>query len=396
VGDAKVSGEDMQASLDLCRKHKAILAGFGTRALDGINVDALLQEACDLAVQGVGPHCKSKVLVLLPDEQRMLTKAGTGWKPGTVGNLTVGADPDSAGGYALRTADPVIAQDVPNETRFRIPPSLFEYGIKSMINVNIRVQGRTYGLLEVDSEMHREFSADESDFLQGLANILGAAIHQHQQGELLRNAVHDRELLLRELQHRVKNNLQIIGSLVSIQKRKASSAETVEHLNVIGNRIGVLSLLHDQLYARSQSSEIDLADYLAQLATRLVDLQDDDTAKVALSLTLEPIVLGLDKVVPLGLIVNEFITNSLKHAFPNRSGTISLNMRRAGETLHLRLADDGIGKSPDQTQNETNSGTGIDLIAILARQIDAELVHGRSQGTSLQVIFQIGDGRGTS
>ena len=131
-------------------RRQSALAEFGRQALMVDDLDALLHEAVVLAAQGLDID-RAKVMEALPGGDKLLMRAGTGWKPGLVGNLVVDAGSRSSGGFTLYTGKPVIAEDIENEKRFDVPDFLREHGIKSLINVIIQGKGEAFGVLEVDS-----------------------------------------------------------------------------------------------------------------------------------------------------------------------------------------------------------------------------------------------------
>ena len=156
-------------------QQRAELADFGLRAAEGADLDGLLSDAALQAAQSLEVHFV-KVLEYLPADKRLLVRAGVGWGEGVVGRATVGADLESPAGYALQTGQPVIANDLDREERFRIPELLRAHGVKSAVNVIIRSKQHIFGVLEADSRAPRIFADDDIKFLQGYANILSLAI----------------------------------------------------------------------------------------------------------------------------------------------------------------------------------------------------------------------------
>lgn len=250
-------------------RRQSALAEFGRQALMVDDLDALLHEAVVLAAQGLDID-RAKVMEALPGGDKLLMRAGTGWKPGLVGNLVVDAGSRSSGGFTLYTGKPVIAEDIEHEKRFDVPDFLREHGIKSLINVIIQGKGEPFGVLEVDSTKQRSFNQEDVDFLQSYANVLAAAIDRNKTNDALTKLADERAILLRELQHRVKNNLQIITSLLNMQIRRVGSGEVESQLRIIGSRVETLRVVHDNLFQAENIDQIPLPRYLSSLCESLL------------------------------------------------------------------------------------------------------------------------------
>src|SRR3954452_18763765 len=292
--------EQLEARL----RQQSMLADFGRRALTTDDLDVLLEEAAVLAAQGLDTDM-SKVMELAPAGDILRLRAGVGWKPGWVGTATTGTDTRSAAGYALKMGLPLTSEDVTSDPRFDPEEIVREHGIVSSANVIIRGRGEPFGTLQVDSTTRRRFTRHDVDFLQGFANLLGAAIDRLEATRLLADAAEERAVLLRELQRRVKNNLQVITSLVNMQLRRAGDAEVRRQLEIILSRIETLRMVHTQLYLADYTGRLDLSGYLGELATNLVRFLASQPASIQLDLRLEEVVVGADVAVPLGLLVNE-------------------------------------------------------------------------------------------
>jgi two-component sensor histidine kinase/tetratricopeptide (TPR) repeat protein len=193
--------------------------------------------------------------------------------------------------------------------------------------------------------------------------------------ELIRKN-HEVETLLREIHHRVKNNLQIISSLLRMQARRVSDQNTLEALRTGQARVRSMALLHQRLYQGDHIKEIPMQPYLTDLATSLMDAYQADDNNIRLQLDLaEGISLDVDTAVPLGLIANELLTNSLKYAFPDgRSGRITLSLKKTGQRLRLEIGDDGIGFPLTAGKPSTSrTSFGLELVDSLAQKIKANL-----------------------
>jgi two-component sensor histidine kinase len=216
-------------------------------------------------------------------------------------------------------------------------------------------------------------------------------------GTLLRSAsrlreeqalVHQKDVLLREINHRIKNNLQVIASLINLQTDRARLPETRRELRTIAQRVLALNLVHEQLHPAITDGAIDLASYLRGLCVNLPLVHGDAGWRVRVLTDFQSIMVKGDTAVPIGLIVSEALTNSLKHAFPDgNDGTVKITLERDGsDRAVLELADDGVGLPEEDDLGE---GLGLDLIEALAAQTGGELRWHRERGTTLHLDFPL-------
>jgi two-component system, sensor histidine kinase PdtaS len=184
----------------------------------------------------------------------LLTVAGLGWRPGVVGHATFGADPGSVPGQTLQTRQPLIVYDIVSEPDLRMSAVLSEHGIISLLNVPIAVDGIVWGVLEVDSDTPRHFGQNDALFLLTMANILGLSLQGRialQRGiqEAIDAAVAlaTQKTLLRELEHRFKNDFQLIQALLMVQGRKNADEGLRRNLRQLMDRVAAIGMAHDQL-----------------------------------------------------------------------------------------------------------------------------------------------------
>ncbi|UEM22230.1 GAF domain-containing protein [Skermanella mucosa] len=355
-------------------RRQSALAEFGRQALMVDDLDALLHEAVVLAAQGLRVK-RAKVMERLPGGEQLLMRAGVGWRPGLEGTLVVDAGSRSSGGYTLKSGKPVIADDIEAESRFDVPRFLRDHGIRSLINVIIQGRGEAFGVLEVDSDELRSFNQEDVDFLQSYANILAAAIERRSSNEALARLAEERAVLLRELQHRVKNNLQIITSLLNMQIRRVGGGEVESQLRIIGSRVETLRVVHDSLFEAESVERIGLSRYLRTLCESLLAFHGARGEDVTLDFAADDAEAGVDTTVPLGLLINEFIVNSLQHAFSaagqEGGGRIALRLdRTAPDSARLTLSDDGPGFDRVKA---SRVGTGLQIMDVLANQLGGKL-----------------------
>ena len=214
--------------------------------------------------------------------------------------------------------------------------------------------------------------------------------------EQLQVALKDKDALLKEVHHRVKNNLQVITSLLRLESRRSASPEAVDVLQTMQGRIRAMAQLHELLYRSGTFSWLDLGNYLGQIAKQAFHSQLTAGGLVQLKLNLGTVPVGMDQAVACGLLVNELVSNCLKHGFPNgRSGEVCVELQPAdpGATQtdalwRLRVSDTGVGLSAD-FEARSNNSLGLQLVSDLSQQAGGTLTH-QSQpgvGAAFAVVF---------
>lgn len=204
----------------------------------------------------------------------------------------------------------------------------------------------------------------------------------------LRQSLTEKESLLKEIHHRVKNNLQIVSSLLYLQEDYMQDPKGMEILRESQNRVKSMALIHEQLYGTADLAEIDFGRYIQGLAANLFDAYGIDPARIRLDIRADNIALALDMAVPCGLIINELVSNAIKHAFPpGSSGTISIVIQplQTGR-MEIVVADDGIGFVEPPAETEKQS-LGLRLIDTLTTQLDGTLNVITNPGTRFSIIL---------
>ncbi len=202
----------------------------------------------------------------------------------------------------------------------------------------------------------------------------------------LKSSLEEKNILLREIHHRVKNNMQIISSLLNLQMKFKNSKEKIEVLKESQGRIKTMAMVHENLYQSKSFSTINFQEYLQRL---LADIFYSFGNKPHLKwdLDIEDIEIDIDITIPLGLIINEIVTNSLKYAFENRNeGNISIRLILEADIYRLRVADDGVG-IPEEIDFGKTDTLGLQLIENLVKQIDGEIKMDRNHGTVYEISF---------
>jgi len=386
----ELSGQETKDEvLEKLRRHIRILVDIGRLASENADLSRFLDQAAFQIARAV-EISHVKVLRYRPRQSDLLVVAGVGWKEGVVRSAALSADLRSPPGRAFQTAEPVIIKNFNEQEEYVRSDFLKEHGIISLTNVPVLIEGAAWGGLEVDSTTPRDFSEDTSDFLTAAAALIGTFIqHYHAPpGEEARSIavaaeLQKRQVLLREMQHRVKNNFQLVLASISIQKRRHSGEEVHRALDHVASRINAISLAHDQLAAREDGQIVRLSDYIRALCSAI----RQQIENVDIDVESDELELSIDRAVPVGLILNESATNSIKHAFGPEGGRIKVNLAGGvgyGEAL-LTVSDNGRGM-----RKSSEHGSGLKLITSLARQIGGRIEQESSaSGTTMSLRFPL-------
>ncbi|MBO3117947.1 ATP-binding protein [Winogradskyella sp. DF17] len=220
-----------------------------------------------------------------------------------------------------------------------------------------------------------------------LSIILYAIIRKYlRQKKILAIALEEKSLLLKEIHHRVKNNLQLVSSLLTLQGQSITDNVALEAINEGKSRVRSMALIHQDLYQTEDITAVSAQDYLKKLCSELFDAYNIDKDKITLSTKIEPLQIDVDSLIPIGLIINELITNSLKYAFkPGDEGRIQIQLEEEENKLKLLVADNGSGYDIDDVNSHS---FGNKLIKSLILQLDGELTIDSANGTRVNVAFK--------
>jgi two-component sensor histidine kinase len=230
---------------------------------------------------------------------------------------------------------------------------------------------------------------ERTDELARANAALQAEIAERRRGEeAIRASLREKEVLLKEIHHRVKNNLQVVSSLLRLQARSLKNPETVAAFEESGGRVQSMALVHEMLYQSSSLSELDFAAYARSLVESLLRAFGTDPAAVRAHFAMEPVPLNINQVIPCALILHELVSNALKYAFPaGRGGEIRLALRAdADGRVHLTVGDDGVGLPPAVDPDHADS-LGLQLVGTLTRQLHGRLEITRTGGTQYDLAF---------
>jgi two-component sensor histidine kinase len=368
------------------RRYKRYLLDFALAALDQDELTPLLQRATECVAAGIGTH-HTKVLRYRAEEHDVLVIAGIGWKAGVVGRATLPLGMRSPPGRSVETDAPVTIDDLPNDREYDYSDLLRDHGIVSVINVPIPVEGAVWGVLEVDSTGRREFDDDDADFLYGFARIIGRTVENRRRQEEAQ-ALHrelsielrERDVLFNELHHRIANQLHAITGALEVARRRTTDPNAHAELDKAVGRIASTVATNRQLSIERVAREISLGAYLARLCD---GLPHPESVQIVASIDDASVPLRI--AVRLGIIVNELVTNAVKHAFVGEGGRISIGFAAGAHEGLLTVADNGRGLQPPRP-----GSSGASLIESLTRQIGGGLeVGGEDGGTVATVRFPL-------
>lgn len=374
--------DDHEAGEQTLRRLLTAFSQFSTRSLGESDIDSLMLDACLRSRAGLNVT-HAKLLEYLPDRDRLVLRAGVGWQDGYVGQYQVPPDIDTPIGHAFAFSEPVPIADYDAEKTYRHPSILKDHGCVASLNVPLRTDRGNFGVLEVDHTSARTFSADDVAFLTGLGNTVARAVELRRALLAMQAALDEKQLLIREMNHRIKNNLSLVGAMLSLQARRLSDASLREELNRAVARINNLALVHDRLQMFTSSvSNVDAGPHFQDLCQMLRSML---SAGVSLNSKCSGSIAG-DCVEALTLIANELVTNSAKYAFEGRdAGEIELGYRQEGAGWRLWVYDNGRGLPPEHDPREGKS-FGHLLLLTLASRVNAQIAYKSEAGTKVDVV----------
>jgi two-component sensor histidine kinase len=308
-------------------------------------------------------------------------------------------------GWVAQHGKPLLIPNVGEDPRFYPGvDKMTGFETTSILCVPLKAKTKLIGVLEVMNKLNgNSFNEEDSLLLciyayQAAMAIENARLHSELKDRLeeckraeekIKAALNEREVLLSEIHHRVKNNMQLVNSLLRIQAANIKEKEYVNIFKPSQDRIKSLALVHEKLYQSKDLAKVDFNGYVKSLVNGLFRSYGIDRNKIVLKTEVEDISLGFDTAIPCGLIINELVSNSLKHAFPQeREGEIRISLRSISEEeVALSVSDDGIGIPQDLDFRNTES-LGIELVTILAEdQLRGKIDLKRTNGTKFDIRF---------
>lgn len=230
----------------------------------------------------------------------------------------------------------------------------------------------------------------EGGAVKGLRGVLNDVTDRIQAEELIKTSLREKEVMLQEIHHRVKNNMQIISSLLSLQTKSVTDERDIELFSDTVYRVRSMALIHEKLYQSDDLASIDLIEYIRSLANELFASYQINTNQVELSIEGERVQLGVNIAIPCALIINELISNALKYAFPDdRKGTIEVSIRiDDAMNCSISVADDGVGIQ-DNIDIESSETLGLQLVKVLIRQLNGTVQLEHEKGTRFLLCFPV-------
>jgi PAS domain S-box-containing protein len=258
--------------------------------------------------------------------------------------------------------------DVPEEVQERILPETLSGGWYGEI-MNRRKDGSVFPV-----ELWTSVVRNDDGEPVALVGVARDVTERRKAEEQIRASLREKEVLLKEIHHRVKNNLQVVSSLLNLQSQHIKDEEMLRIFKESQNRVRSMALIHEKLYRSSNLAEISFGDYVRDLATQLFRSYSLNASGVSLEVDANNVLLGIDRAIPCGIIVNELVSNSLKYGFQERQGgVIYIRLHPVSdETVRLVVGDTGVGLPPD-LDIEKSESLGLKLVKMLTGQLSGEL-----------------------
>lgn len=250
-----------------------------------------------------------------------------------------------------------------------------------------------YALHKNGREFPVEIGLNPLHMAQGtmiLASIVDIT-ERKQQEESLRSALKEKEVLLSEIHHRVKNNLQIIDSLIGMQSDRVLNEQAINILKDSQNRVRSIAMIHQILYQSQDFSQVNVADVVKSLVDNIAQSYGIESSRISIAMDIDSIFMPIDRSIPLGLTINELVSNTFKHGFPDhRTGKVNISLKNGkNHSLRLIVEDNGIG-IPDDYDISTSDSLGLLLVKALTDQLGGELKVNRSNPTRFELDFERG------
>jgi two-component sensor histidine kinase/HAMP domain-containing protein len=300
---------------------------------------------------------------------------------------------EASAGFIAQERQPFASKNPAELPYFNNRDFMTANDIRFFAGYPVIVESRLIGVVELYAR--QPFCWDVLNAIDTLSDQMAVGFERKVIEERMSASLEEKEVLLREIHHRVKNNMQVISSLLNLQAQNVSDPKYQEMFNESKNRIRAMALIHEKLYQRPDIANIDFGDYIESLANGLFMFYGISTSQVVLRIDAEGIVLGIDTAIPCGLIINELLSNALKYAFPHgEGGEIGISMKKmsaietGGEVYTLTVSDNGIGL-PEGFDIRIARSLGLHLVTSLAEhQLQGSMEVSKEKGTTFRIHFR--------
>lgn len=290
-------------------------------------------------------------------------------------------------GHSLNTKKGFFTNDVPSHPTYETAKPQQDFmDVNNFLSVPVILKGELVGQISI-SNSSRDYSEKDLEAVLRLTHFYTMAIQKVRAEKQIKKSLREKEVLLREIHHRVKNNMQIISSLLNIQIQYENLDETIEVLKESQGRVKSMSIIHEKLYQSSSLTNINFKDYVENLVLDIFYSYGLVTSPIESVMEIEDISLNIDTAIPLGLIINELVTNSVKYAFPSDEGQIKIKLVSKQDQLILTIEDNGIGISED-IDIENSKTLGLKLVHTLTDQLEGKLELKADNGTQFNLFFR--------
>jgi len=294
------------------------------------------------------------------------------------------------GGWVIEHEEPYFSNDAQNNEIFAGDLSE-HFTTESIICVPLSdKKGIVFGVLQaINRKNNEDFSEKDIPVFEALADHVAIAIERTKESESLQKRLQEKELMLTEVHHRVKNNLSTLTALIEMEFAKVESETAEQVLRKTCSRIESMTEIHDLLYDSGLEKDINLGSYLKRLAKKISSVLSNPSQDIAVHVEAESVLLDTERAMSCGLLLNELLVNAYKHAFQNknRKGKILVKVTEQNENVELEVVDNGEGLSENFSFGNADS-VGSWLIDVLLRRLDASIEISREQGAGFMVHFE--------
>lgn len=376
--------------IELQKEKEIILNNFGKEIVQSLSIDDIINSAINSIIQAVYPDL---VLFFLRKENNLILHRSISPDSTIIFSEKQGHRVgECLCGSAVIIKEAIYSININNDTR-RTRDDCVLAGVQSFASIPLIVKEKVLGVIGIASTSYKNFKTNNA-FLETLSGQLAIGLENallfadvKQKAVDLGKELKEKNVLLKEIHHRVKNNLNVIASLLNLQLNEVENGkDATSAFTESRNRIFAMSQVHEKLYETEDFSEIEMAPYIKSVTEELISSYSIGKS-ISVQTDIETIFLSINTAIPFGLILNEVITNSLKYAFPDtETGRIFISLKRNQNLIIFTIKDNGIGLPPSMNPKEHDS-LGLTLINLLADQLDGTLSISGSSGTEISIQF---------